>query len=123
MSIFQAIIILVVASSCASYRMGYNSAIKILQQKLSLSMTTSDGMTSIAGKSKGEIASLLLSVPTVASMVLGMSAVVNAEEDPVEEITNKVFFDVTADGKPLGRITIGLFGKTVPKTVGTKKLL
>ena len=86
-------------------------------------MTTSDGMTSIAGKSKGEIASLLLSVPTVASMVLGMSAVVNAEEDPVEEITNKVFFDVTADGKPLGRITIGLFGKTVPKTVGTKKLL
>mmetsp|Transcript_45059 Transcript_45059/g.73426 ORF Transcript_45059/g.73426 Transcript_45059/m.73426 type:complete len:208 (-) Transcript_45059:404-1027(-) len=33
------------------------------------------------------------------------------------EITHKVFFDVEVDGKPAGRITIGLFGKAVPKTV------
>ncbi|CAN6176843.1 unnamed protein product [Urochloa humidicola] len=33
------------------------------------------------------------------------------------EITNKVFFDMEIDGKPAGRIVIGLFGKTVPKTV------
>jgi peptidylprolyl isomerase len=41
-----------------------------------------------------------------------------AEEaaDPLEEITNKVFFDMTVDGKPVGKIVIGLFGKTVPKT-------
>ncbi|ABN65131.1 predicted protein, partial [Scheffersomyces stipitis CBS 6054] len=32
-------------------------------------------------------------------------------------ITNKVYFDITEDGKPLGRITIGLFGTVVPKTV------
>lgn len=29
----------------------------------------------------------------------------------------QVFFDIESDGKALGRIEIGLFGKTVPKTV------
>lgn len=32
------------------------------------------------------------------------------------EITNKVYFDIEIDGKPAGRITMGLFGKVVPKT-------
>jgi len=34
----------------------------------------------------------------------------------LKEITNKVFFDVEIAGKPAGRIVVGLFGKTVPKT-------
>jgi len=34
----------------------------------------------------------------------------------IPEITNKVFFDIEIDGKPAGRITMGLFGKIVPKT-------
>lgn len=34
----------------------------------------------------------------------------------LEEITSKVFFDVEADGKSVGRIVMGLFGSTVPKT-------
>ena len=33
------------------------------------------------------------------------------------EITHKVFFDIEQDGVALGRITIGLFGTVVPKTV------
>lgn len=33
-----------------------------------------------------------------------------------EEVTTKVFFDVTIDGEPSGRITFGLFGTVVPKT-------
>ena len=32
-------------------------------------------------------------------------------------VTKKCFFDITIDGKDAGRIEIGLFGKTVPKTV------
>merc|ERR1719492_278292 len=33
------------------------------------------------------------------------------------EITNRVFFDIEIDSKPAGRIVMGLFGQTVPKTV------
>merc|ERR1719482_2622461 len=32
-------------------------------------------------------------------------------------VTHKVFFDVTIDGESAGRITMGLFGDVVPKTV------
>ena len=34
-----------------------------------------------------------------------------------EEITNKVYFDVSIGGETSGRITLGLFGKQVPRTV------
>ncbi|KAK4686442.1 peptidyl-prolyl cis-trans isomerase B (cyclophilin B), partial [Tremellales sp. Uapishka_1] len=32
-------------------------------------------------------------------------------------ITNKVYFDIEHGGKPMGRVVMGLYGKTVPKTV------
>ncbi|XP_043705281.1 peptidyl-prolyl cis-trans isomerase CYP20-1-like [Telopea speciosissima] len=34
----------------------------------------------------------------------------------LKKITHNVYFDVEIDGKPSGRIVMGLFGKTVPKT-------
>lgn len=42
---------------------------------------------------------------------------VHADDAPRgPKITNKVFFDIERGGKPLGRIVMGLYGKTVPKT-------
>merc|ERR1712164_41325 len=39
---------------------------------------------------------------------------ITAEAEP--EVTNKVYFDIEMGGKPAGRIVMGLYGKTVPKT-------
>lgn len=41
-----------------------------------------------------------------------MIATANAEP----AVTSKVYFDIDIDGKDAGRITLGLFGETVPKT-------
>ncbi|GMI08560.1 hypothetical protein TrVE_jg6717 [Triparma verrucosa] len=41
----------------------------------------------------------------------------------LETITNKVFFDIEVDGKSEGRIVMGLFGDTVPKTVDNFRAL
>lgn len=41
----------------------------------------------------------------------------SASSEGDKTITNKVFFDVEIDGKAAGRITMGLYGKAVPKTV------
>ena len=45
----------------------------------------------------------------------------NLPENP--PITNKVFFDIEEDGKSIGRVTIGLFGTVVPKTVENFKTI
>lgn len=40
-----------------------------------------------------------------------------AKADPDATVTRKVFFDIAIGGQPTGRIVLGLFGNTVPKTV------
>ncbi|KAJ2930271.1 hypothetical protein H1R20_g6849, partial [Candolleomyces eurysporus] len=55
---------------------------------------------------------------SVAFIVVTLAALfcsVEAVKGP--KITNKVYFDIEHGGEPLGRITMGLFGGTVPKTV------
>ncbi|EJT50612.1 cyclophilin [Trichosporon asahii var. asahii CBS 2479] len=39
---------------------------------------------------------------------------VQAAKGPI--ITNKVYFDIEHGGKPMGRVVMGLYGKTTPKT-------
>lgn len=40
-----------------------------------------------------------------------------AQAAGLPEVTQKIFFDMTYDGQPAGRIVMGLYGNEVPKTV------
>eukprot|EP01084_Bolivina_argentea_P027106 50391_1 len=52
------------------------------------------------------------------NILLFISALfIAALSEDLEEITSTVFFDIEIGGKAAGRIEMGLFGKTVPKTV------
>ena len=46
---------------------------------------------------------------------------VSADSDTL--VTSKAYLDISIDKEPKGRIVIGLFGKTVPKTVENFKAL
>merc|ERR1712046_129299 len=61
--------------------------------------------TSTSSKSMKFAALLVVAVAVMA---------LTAEAEP--EVTKKVYFDIEMGGKPAGRIVMGLFGKTVPKT-------
>lgn len=50
----------------------------------------------------------------IASLCVLFCAVAFASD--LEAITSKVYFDVEIGGEPAGRVVMGLFGETVPKT-------
>jgi len=55
-----------------------------------------------------------------ATVLLGVSLVLfsqTAEAAKGPKITHKVYFDITIGDEPAGKIVMGLYGKTVPKTV------
>ncbi|KAK0423578.1 hypothetical protein QR680_008220 [Steinernema hermaphroditum] len=51
----------------------------------------------------------------VLCLLVAVCAAENKPKGP--KVTDKVYFDITIGDEPAGRIVIGLFGKTVPKTV------
>ena len=62
--------------------------------------------------SRLSVSTLLLTVFLLASIVFGQS---KAPRGPL--ITHKVFFDIKIGDMEVGRIEMGLYGKTTPKTV------
>ncbi|GIX80026.1 peptidyl-prolyl cis-trans isomerase [Caerostris extrusa] len=58
---------------------------------------------------------VLLSVCLISSFSFGYAQEEKKPKGP--KVTDIVYFDITIGGEPAGRIEIGLFGKTVPKTV------
>lgn len=65
----------------------------------------------------GKVASsVLLGGITLVGAAGSAHAVESGGGEALEEVTSRVFFDIAADGKELGRVVIGLFGKAVPRT-------
>ena len=52
----------------------------------------------------------------IAAVAVALLAVGVADAKKGPKITNTVYFDVSIGGEAVGRIEMGLYGKTVPKT-------
>merc|ERR1711951_7270 len=66
--------------------------------------------------------SVVMKVVGTASVLVGLFVLISscssgADAKTGPKVTDKVWFDISIGGEAKGRIEIGLFGKTVPKTV------
>jgi peptidyl-prolyl cis-trans isomerase B (cyclophilin B) len=65
------------------------------------------------------VAVSLMLILTATFLFIGQTA--SAAKGP--KITHKVYFDIEQKGEPLGRVVMGLYGKTVPKVCPRRTLL
>jgi peptidyl-prolyl cis-trans isomerase B (cyclophilin B) len=66
---------------------------------------------------------MLFAAAIVLTLVVFSAPQTESAEAAGPKVTDKVFFDITIGGKPAGRVVIGLFGGSVPKTVKNFKTL
>jgi len=66
---------------------------------------------------------MIFSATIIAYALLTFVAAGEKDKPKGPKVTDIVFFDIEIDGEKIGRIEIGLFGKTVPKTVKNFKSL
>jgi len=53
----------------------------------------------------------------ILATLIALSFITGSQQNSDTMVTQKVFFDITIDGEKAGRIVLGLFGDTTPKTV------
>ena len=95
------------------------------RRRLSLAQRSARGVRGLPEERKKEIMLAVARARGAGRLALGAlaacaalgGAALAANSSTDATVTHKVFFDVEHDGQPLGRVTMGLFGNAVPKTV------
>lgn len=117
LSIFALVCILTTAMAFAPAQFSRRGSLLTLQSKGGASDPAAVDSQGISSHDlvKRNLNKMVLTTAAIGGAMVIKSSPVMAE-DP-ETITDKVFFDISVGGKDAGRIVIGLFGKTVPRTV------